>query len=256
MQLLPPLTGDPKAVAREQGVGRHLPYARHVDDHTIETRDGLLIQVVQLRGLLFETADTDELNYRKRLRDAVLQAIGSSRFAVYHHIIRRQAEVGQDTNYPDGFSRKLDEAWKARLSTRKLYVNDLFLTLVRRPIQGRIGTLDRLQKRFGRAVAKQPATRFELQALEQARDGLLAALANYEPRLLGVYQTGQGPSSEPLEFLSYLLNGEMRPVLLPMQDIGDYLPYRRVSFGQDGKCAQPVHGGGAGELHLRHQREP
>ncbi len=25
----------------------------------------------------------------------------------------------------------------------------------------------------------------------------------------------------------------MRPVLLPLQDLGDYLPYRRVSFGQD-----------------------
>ena len=25
----------------------------------------------------------------------------------------------------------------------------------------------------------------------------------------------------------------MRPVLLPMQDVGDYLPYRRISFGQD-----------------------
>ncbi|MGN6155382.1 MAG: VirB4 family type IV secretion/conjugal transfer ATPase [Sphingomicrobium sp.] len=234
MQLLPRLTDDPKIIAREQSAGRHLPYARHVDDHTIETRDGLLIQIVQLRGLLFETADSDELNYRKRLRDAVLQSIGSSRFAIYHHIVRRQADVALTSPYPDGFSRKLDETWKARLSTRKLYVNDLFLTLVRRPIQGRIGTLDRLQKRFGRSMAGGPiGARFELQALEQARDGLLASLANYEPRLLGVYQTGQGPGSELLEFLSYLFNGEMRPVLLPMQDIGDYLPYRRVSFGED-----------------------
>jgi type IV secretion system protein VirB4 len=48
-----------------------------------------------------------------------------------------------------------------------------------------------------------------------------------------VYETAQGRCSEPLEFLSYLFNGEMRPVLLPMQDIGDYLPYRRISFGQD-----------------------
>ena len=211
-----------------------MPYARHVDDHTIETRDGLLMQVVQLRGLLFETADTDELNYRKRLRDAVLQSVGSSRFAIYHHIIRREAEVAVDASYPDEFSSRLDAAWKARLSTRKLYVNDLFLTLVRRPIQGRIGTLDRLQKRFGRAVAAQPeASRFELQALSQARDALLASLTNYGPRVLGVYETGQGPCSELLEFLSYLFNGEMRPVLLPMQDAGDYLPYRRVSFGQD-----------------------
>lgn len=234
MQLLPALISDPKAAAREQSAGRHLPYARHVDDHTIETRDGLLLQVIQLRGLLFETADSDELNYRKRLRGAVLQAVGSSRFAIYHHIVRRQAEVALEANHPDQFSRRLDAAWKARLSTRRLYVNDLFLTLVRRPIQGRLGTLHRLQRRLGRAVKHQgDASRFELQTLDQARDALLAALSSYEPRLLGVYETVQGPCSELLEFLSYLLNGEMRPVLLPLQDIGDYLPYRRVSFGQD-----------------------
>ncbi|HEX8512743.1 MAG TPA: VirB4 family type IV secretion/conjugal transfer ATPase, partial [Allosphingosinicella sp.] len=34
-------------------------------------------------------------------------------------------------------------------------------------------------------------------------------------------------------FLSGLYNGEVRPVLLPLQDLGDYLPSRRVSFGQN-----------------------
>ena len=92
-----PTAPDPRpaqAAAREKPAGHHLPYARHVDDHTIETRDGLLMQVIHLRGLLFETADTDEINYRKRLRDAMLQAIGSSRFALYHHVVRRRIDVG------------------------------------------------------------------------------------------------------------------------------------------------------------------
>jgi type IV secretion system protein VirB4 len=210
-----------------------LPYARHVNDHTIETRDGLLMQVIQVRGLLFETADTEEINYRKCLRDAALQAIGSSRYAIYHHIIRREADVSLGADHLDGFTRALDTAWKERLSTRKLYVNDLFLTLVRRPLQGKIGAVDRLRQRFGRAVELLDTTRYELQELAQARDALLAALASYEPRLLGVYPTKQGHCSELLEFLAYLFNGEMRPVLLPMQDIADYLPYRRISFGQD-----------------------
>lgn len=213
---------------------KHLPYARHVDDHTIETRDHLLMQVIQVRGLLFETADSDEINYRKRLRDATLQAIGSSRFAIYHHVIRRQAEVALDCECPDAFSRELDTKWRERLAARRLYVNDLFLTLVRRPLQGKIGTVERLRQRFGKTVAEPLDTaRYELQQLVQARDALIAALGSYEPRLLGVYPSAQGPCSEPLEFLSYLLNGEMRPVLLPMQDVGDYLPYRRVSFGED-----------------------
>jgi type IV secretion system protein VirB4 len=233
MQLLPPLTTKSDAAVREQPSGKHLPYARHVDDQTIETRDGLLIQVIQVRGLLFETADTDEISYRKRLRDAALQAIGSSRYAVYHHIIRREAEVALDADYRDGFTQKLDAAWRARLSARKLYVNDLFLTLVRRPLQGKVGGLDRLRKRFGKVVEQLDASRYELQQLNQTRDALIASLGSYDPRVLTVYSTKQGHCSEVLEFLSYLFNGEMRPVLLPMQDVGDYLPYRRISFGQD-----------------------
>ena len=233
MQLLPPLTTKSDAAVREQPSGKHLPYARHVDDQTIETRDGLLIQVIQVRGLLFETADTDEISYRKRLRDAALQAIGSSRYAVYHHIIRREAEVALDADYRDGFTQKLDAAWRARLSARKLYVNDLFLTLVRRPLQGKVGGLDRLRKRFGKVVEQLDASRYELQQLYQTRDALIASLGSYDPRVLTVYSTKQGHCSEVLEFLSYLFNGEMRPVLLPMQDVGDYLPYRRISFGQD-----------------------
>jgi type IV secretory pathway VirB4 component len=93
MQLLPGLAADAKATAREAPAGRHLPFARHVDRHTIETRDGLLMQVVALRGLLFETADTEEINYRKQLRDAMLQAIGDPRFAFFHHLVRRPIEA-------------------------------------------------------------------------------------------------------------------------------------------------------------------
>jgi len=228
MQLLPALTRDPKVVAREAPAGRHLPYARHVDDHTVETRDGMLLQVIQLRGLLFETADTEELNYRKRLRDAMLQSIGSSRFAVYYHVVRRAIEPELDASFPDAFSARLDDAWRARLAERRLYTNDLFLTLIRRPLQGRMGLLDRL-----RGTPAAANTVHDLRALDTAREALVASLGSYAPRLLSVYQTPQGNCSEPLEFLSSLYNGEVRPVLLPMQDAGAYLPYRRISFGQE-----------------------
>ncbi|QNQ10626.1 VirB4 family type IV secretion/conjugal transfer ATPase [Sphingomonas alpina] len=234
MQLLPPLSQNPKAAAREKPAGHHLPYARHVDDHTIATRDGMLMQVIHLRGLLFETADTEEINYRKTLRDAMLQAIGSSRFALNHHVVRRRVETDLSAEFPDPFSEQLDAAWRARLSAKQLYVNELFLTLIRRPLQGRVGIADRLRGLLGRTVTSaDDESIHEVRQLDAARDALLAQLGSYAPRLLGVYDTAQGPCSEPLEFLSSLYNGETRPVLLPMQDAGDYLPYRRISFGQD-----------------------
>ena len=221
---------------REQAAGGRLPYARHVDDATIETRDGRLLQVLHLAGYPFETADTDELNYRKQVRETMLRGVASSRFALYHHVIRREVSPRLEGDFDDGFSRSLDAAWRERLGARRLYVNELFVTLVRRPLQGRVGVIQHaLQGLRGAGDRQEAAAAFarDLGALNTARESLLAALAPYGARLLSVYDGPQDLCSEPLEFLSLLYNGEVRPVRLPQADLGLYLPYRRVSFGAD-----------------------
>lgn len=234
MQFLPPLTRDPKIIARETPAGVHLPFARHIDDVTIETRDGLLLQTIRLRGLLFETADSGEINYRATLRDAMLQTLGSSRFAVYHHACRRRADVALSGDFPDAFSARLDARWRERLAGRQLYVNDLFLTIVRRPLQGKIGLGERIATWLGRSPAQRAARRAqEKRELDKACEALMAALGPYDPQLLSAYETRHGQRSELVEFLSYLFNGEMKPLAMPHGDIGHHIPARRVSFGRD-----------------------
>ncbi|PLK24006.1 VirB4 family type IV secretion/conjugal transfer ATPase [Porphyrobacter sp. TH134] len=239
MQFVPPLirpavARDPKLAARETPAGVHLPFARHIDDVTIETRDGLLLQTIRLRGLLFETAESGELNYRAALRDAMLQTLGSSRFAIYHHVCRRRAEVALHGSFPDAFSAGLDERWRDRLAGRQLYVNDLFLTIVRRPLQGRVGLAERVGTWLGRTSAQRALRRAEeKRALDKAREALMAALGPYDPQLLSAYDTAHGRRSEMVEFLSYLFNGEMKPLAMPHGDIGHHIPARRISFGRD-----------------------
>ena len=235
------------APSREALAGSRLPYGHHVDDLTLETRDGLLLQFIHLDGLAFETADADELNYRKVLREAALRSLASSRFAIYHHIVRREVSPPMHGDFGDDFSAALDGMWRARLAAKKLYVNDLFLTLVRRPLQGRIGLVDGLVKvlsgKTGDGALAKAARAVDLRELNAGRGSLLAALAPYGARALSVYSTVNGPCSEPLEFISTLYNGELRPVLSPGSDLGNYLPYRRVSFG-----AESIEFGRAGKL--------
>jgi type IV secretion system protein VirB4 len=223
------------APEREAIAGSRLPYARHADDVTLVTRDGMLLQVIHIAGLPFETADSEELNYRKALRDGALRSLASSRFALYHHVVRREVSPTFEGDFADDFSRTLDEAWRRRLSAKKLYVNELFLTLVRRPLQGRGGLIEgALRAIAGAGPAQTQATlQMEQRELDAARESLLATLAPYGARTLTVYDTPSGPCSEPLEFLSSLYNGAIRPVLLPRADLGDHLPYRRVSFGAE-----------------------
>jgi len=234
MQLIPPVRSSFQIARHEQSAGIHLPYARHIDPVTIELRNGILMQIIQLRGLLFETANAEEINYRAELRDAMLRAIGSSRLAIYQHSIRRRAGTMLDGQYPDNFSQTLDRQWNKRLSHKNLYVNDLFLTILRRPLPGKLGWLDRLRSWVDREVsAPELSVVAEKRSLNAARDTLIASLNGYSPHLLSTYDASGVHRSEPLEFLSYLFNAEMRPINLPYGDLGVHIPWRRVSFGQD-----------------------
>ncbi|MBN9144233.1 MAG: type VI secretion protein [Novosphingobium sp. 63-713] len=219
--------------AGEAAAGAHLPYSHLVDDATLALRDGALMQVIRIDGLMFETADGDTLNYRKDMREAMLRAIGSSRFALYHHILRRRVEPELGGAFPDAFSAGLDEAWRERLAARRLYTNDLFITVIRRPA--------RVRRLWSRAQGAEMAG--ELRALEAAVEQVLAALAPYGARRLGAYDAGHGVCSELLEFLGALFHGDMAPMLLPHGDVGHHLPRARVSFGQD--TVQIGHGFGA-----------
>ena len=59
---------DPRA-------GDRLPYAGHVNDHTLATRNGELIQMIQIDGIAFETADSETLNHMAAVRDVVMRGI-------------------------------------------------------------------------------------------------------------------------------------------------------------------------------------
>ena len=225
-------TGAAKLLApREASVGDRVPYLGHLDAQTLQTRDGLLVQTLHLAGFPSETAPDDELNYRKAIRETVLRGAASSRLAIYHHVVRRRVTPAFPPAPEGGFSAQLDAGWRERLAGRRLYVNDIFLTLVRRPLQGGAGILDRLVKQPG---AKQADQDRELRALHAARDAFAAALSPYGPRTLSLYDgPGGAQRSELAEFMGLILNGELRPVLAPTGDLGQALATRRLSFGLD-----------------------
>jgi type IV secretion system protein VirB4 len=230
---------------RETAIGDRLPYAGHVDAVTLRTRDGLLVQVLKLQGFPSETASDDELNYRRSIRETMLRSAASSRLAIYHHVVRRQVSPNFAEPPSDPFCARLDAAWKARLTARRLYVNEIFLTLVHRPLQGGAGFIERLFRPPGDRTVN---LRRDLRQLHAAREAFEAALAPYGARTLGLYEGAAGVCSEPAEFLSMLVNSDARPVLEPSGDLGQALAARRLSFGMDAMefgpmgAAEPVFG--------------
>ncbi|KPF62234.1 VirB4 family type IV secretion/conjugal transfer ATPase [Porphyrobacter sp. AAP60] len=225
--------------AKEAKVGDRLPYARLVDENTVLLRDGSVMSAIQVPGLLFETEDSDALNAHAATREVMLRSTLDARFVMYHHVIRRRVEVELEAEFPDALSRHIDARWKQRLAGGSLFINDQFVTLIRRPARGKTGLPERMSKLFSRSGQDEPeADPKDIRSLRAAITGLVASLQNYGAVVLGDYQapaSDGGTNSEMLELLSALYNGEMRPVRRPAPetDIGHMLPYRRASFGLD-----------------------
>ncbi len=222
--------------AKEARAGDRLPYARLLDESTLLLRDGSVMTAIQVPGLLFETEDSEALNAHAATREVMLRSTLDARFVMYHHVIRRRVQVELDAEFPDPLSRHIDVRWKERLGSGSLFINDQFITLIRRPARGKAGLVERVQKSMSRRQRDVEADPKDLRSLKAATTGLLASLQAYGAQQLGDYVGPLGnTNNEVLELLSALYNGEMRPVRKPADDvdIGMMLPYRRASFGID-----------------------
>ena len=174
---------------RERPVASHVPYTRHVDDHIIRTRDGLVLTIYKLDGYSFETSDISEVNARLLGRNDIVRTLANSRFALVSHIVRREVQPRIDSTFDNAFCAELDERYNAALSKRRMFVNDLYLTIVRRPLQGQAGTFDMMLTKLlgrkdeaGESVARQTA----LNELRDVATAVRESLAAYGVRQLGV----------------------------------------------------------------------
>ena len=225
------------AARRERPVSSHIPYTRHVDDQTLRTKDGYLLTVLALDGFCFETADMAHINSKLEGRNDLLRTLGNSRYAVYAHLVRREVEPVLAGTFSSPFAAELDRRYLARLAERRMFVNAPYLTIVRRPLQGRAGSADNMfGKLFGGRTAGGDRAH-EIEELRELRDAVTAVrelLGDYGARTLGICNEGGILYSEPLEFLLQLTNGvKPRRMRLPRMPLDTALAMKRINFGRN-----------------------
>lgn len=229
------IAGAASWARKEALAGDRLPYHSLVDQNVVLLSNGSVMISLLVPGLNFETAESEELNAHAAMREVLLRSALDARIVLYHHIVRRRVDVALDAQFGDPLAAHIDARWQERLAAGTLFVNDQFITLLRRPARGKAGWAERFSRMLRRQGAPLEPDPDDLRALRGAASAMLASLGAYDARLLGDYDGAGGTCSEVLELLSTLYNGEMRPVRRPADGtvIGRMLPYRRLNFGLD-----------------------
>lgn len=207
-----------------------IPFSTHVDTHVVKTREGDYLITWLLSGFPFVGREDWELEHRHRTFNNLLQSLRAPDFenlAFWAHDIRRRRQIRGEARFPHRFSQALHDQYMERLSTKRLMQNELYLTMIYRPVVS--------GKRFTAMARDVETLRKEekacLEKIYELAGNVEALLQDYAPYRLGLYESvHQQVFSENLEFYGYLLNHADEPVPVLQAPIYGYLPTSRHMF--------------------------
>lgn len=235
MILTTPAQFETALLNQEEEMASRIPYSHFIDNDTIETKSGHLLQVIALNGLFSETLDDLVIDQEKQGIRYLLNSLASSSLSLYFHIIRKKIDPSLQANYQQPFAQQLYEKWQAQLAKQDFYVNEHYLTVVTKPPASKIRYLTDVIKSLSNRFNNEARKKYRQEAhgqLNKVSQQILAVLKQYGARKLSSYTCNKTNKSfsDVLAFLSYLLNLEERKVQLPLANVAGYLPYKRFFF--------------------------
>ena len=211
-------------------IAEFVPLSAHVSTHVVKTTGGDFLLTWRMAGLPFVGREAWELEHRHGSFNRMLQTLRAPDFvnvAFWVHDVRRRGRVDMSGRFAQAFNQTLSDRYSETLSAQKLMQNELYLTMLYRPVVGgrrfveKSADLGRLQAEQDQALAK----------FEELAGNVEAVLRDYAPQRLGIYEGANGVVfSRTLELFAYLLNRIDEPVPVLRAPVCDYLAVSRHTF--------------------------
>jgi type IV secretion system protein VirB4 len=211
-------------------ISEFIPFSTHVSPSVVKTVGGDFLLSWHLGGLPFVGREEWDLEHRHNTFNRMLQTLRAPDFAnvaFWVHDIRRRRKVDNNSQFEHQFNQSMSDIYYSSLSGQKIMQNDLYLTMIYRPIvtgkrmMEKSSNIAQLQSEQDQAIAK----------IQELASNVEAVLKDYSPYRLSMYEAKNGVVfSELLEFYGYLLNRLDEPVPVLNAPINTYLPVSRHMF--------------------------
>lgn len=224
------------ALKKEKELSEFIPYTSHITENIVKTENDDYILTLRLQGAAHESADISQLNSWHEQINGFLRNIASEHIAIWSHIVRRQYDRYPAGNFPNEFAHKLNEKYKEAMLSKKLFINELYVSLIYRQSPNKTASI------ISKFVPKTKKNLMDEQEhaineLEEAAETAITALDRYEPTKLGFYTHKGNLFSEPLQLFSFLIDGDWRRFPAPKANIKEILATNRPFFGKAGSIA-------------------
>ncbi|MDR3290220.1 MAG: VirB4 family type IV secretion/conjugal transfer ATPase [Rickettsiales bacterium] len=219
----------------EASESMYIPYKSFWNNETIVLKDNSFLRVIKIRGFSFETADDEDVDIKKNARNNLLKGMASGNLLMWFHTIRRKREAFPGGSFTNVFTKRLNDEWREKFDGNKCFVNEHFVSLIRKEDTGgmaKIASLVMALQRKADPNAEGRSMEESYGELEELSNRVLNGLSNYGSDVLGMNETDEGVFSEVLYFLGTIVNcGYAQQYRYVCYNLDRYLPIVRLYFG-------------------------
>ena len=213
-----------------------VPVACHFDQYTLLTKNGELLQTIEINGINSEKISKNLFNLRNMVRKAIKESVDSNKFAFWIHTIRRKANLDDDAPYYSFLSANLHDTWRSKNYWDDKFVNRLYITIIYDAPEMKIRSLGSLIASLSPRLISSTQIKYFEQATEKlttTADKILALLQEYGAEKLGMRFDGQHYYSDMMFLYRRIMQLNEDECLVPITDISKALASHKYAVGSD-----------------------
>jgi len=226
-----------KVLTQENTISQYIPYSHHITNTIISTKTADYVSVWRLSGRPHQSASSQDIfNWISDLNN-LIRSVCSDNVSLWSHVVRRRIHEYPQGQFDNIFCQQLDQHYQQSFANTNLMVNNLYLTIVYRPISDKVlSFLSHQQQQT--LIEKQHNQQQAIKVLQDINHTIAAGLRRYHAELLGIYDHKGHAYSSALEFLASLINGEHIPMPITRNRFSDYIAHNRLMFAKWGEVGE------------------
>ena len=213
-----------------------IPVACHFNENTLITKNGELLQTIQINGINSEKISNNLFNLRAMVRKSISESVDSGKYVFWIHTIRRKDDLDDTTNYNGFLSANIHDIWRRKNYWHDKFVNRLYITVVHDSPELKLKNFNSLVN----SLSSKIITNFEEKFFEKASqdlttnvDSLLQGLSEYGAQKLGIRIEGEECYSDMMFLYRRIMQLNENDCLMPISDISKALASHQYAVGSD-----------------------
>ena len=199
-----------------------IPICCHYDSETLLTKNGELIQTIQINGINQENISSNLLSLREIIRGSLKNHVNTTDLACWIHTIRKKRNLDDTSPYPNMFSQNIHNIWVKKNYWNDKFINTLFISFVYKGVDLKITNFSSFFQSFNKTkIAKEYFIHLNnaKEKLNQVVSAITNDLLEFGVQTLGITLEGQDAYCEITSLFQGILRFTETPTKIDQSDL-------------------------------------